>query len=87
MNLEVRMSDFTHLKEEQIFGEKKLAIFEAYGTKCAPTDFSILLGGYVSSYCYTEQGNSLQDRAGWWWTQTAVSDGFARVVNDDGDRN
>ena len=42
------MKDFTFLTEEQIFGDDQLDILKKYGTKCAITDFSILLGGYVS---------------------------------------
>ena len=45
--------DFTFLDEEQVFGDKQLDIIKKYGTKCAITDFSILLGGYVSEDYYT----------------------------------
>ena len=37
------MNDFTFLTEKQVFGDNRLEIFEKYGTKCAITDFSILL--------------------------------------------
>ena len=43
------MNNFTFLTDEQIFGNNQLDIISRYGTKCAITDFSILLGGYVSS--------------------------------------
>ena len=62
------MLDFAFLTEEQIFGDSQLDIIKNYGTKCAITDFSILLGGYVSSVDYTSEGNSRKDRTGWWWT-------------------
>ena len=63
------MSDFTFLTEKQVFGDNKLDIISKYGTKCAMTDFSILLGGYVSSDYYTSEGNTRKDRTGWWWTK------------------
>ena len=78
--------DFTFLTEEQIFGNSKLDILNRYGTKCAITDFSILLGGYVSpAYC-ADEGNSRKDWAGWWWTKTPCADG-ARIVYASGDSN
>ena len=76
------MSNFTFLTEEQIFGDKQLDILKKYGTACAITDFSILLGGYVNNDFHTKEGNTDKDRIGWWWTRT--DDGY----NDgDGDWN
>ena len=46
------MNNFTFLSQKQIFGENALEIFKKYGTKCAITDFSILLGGFVASCAY-----------------------------------
>lgn len=62
--------DFTFLTEKQIFGYEKLDILKKYGAKCAITDFSILLGGYVSKKNYTSEGNTRNERTGWWWTET-----------------
>lgn len=78
------MNNFTFLTDEQIFGDDQLDIIKKYGTKCAITDFSILLGGYVSDY-YTSEGNSRKDRTGWWWTKSSDGDNGARVVHEDGD--
>lgn len=78
------MNDFTFLEEEQIFGNQALSIFNKYGTKCAISDFSILLGGYVNDSYYTDEGNELKDRTGWWWTRTPYSDN-ARAVLFNGD--
>lgn len=61
--------DFTFLTEEQIFGEKQLEVLKKYGTKCAISDFSILLGGAVAD---TDEGEHLKKRAGWWWTKTPI---------------
>lgn len=74
------MSNLTFLTEEQIFGKSCLEIFNKYGTECAITDFSILLGGYVSNFCYTSEGDSQENRTGWWWTKTPYGNN-ARVVD------
>ena len=80
------MNNFTFLTEEQIFGNNQLDIISRYGTKCAITDFSILLGGYVSSDYYTSEGNTRKDRTGWWWTKSSDGDNDALVVNEAGFR-
>ena len=79
------MNNFTFLTDEQIFGNDRLDILKKYGTKCAITDFSILLGGYVSDY-YTSEGNSRKDRTGWWWTKSSDGANDARVVDSTGNR-
>ena len=63
------MNEITFLTEEQVWGENQLDIFKKYGTKCAITDFSILLGGYPSNH-YTSEGKSRKNRTGYWWTKT-----------------
>ncbi len=75
------MSEFTFLDEEQIFGYTQLDILKKYGTKCAITDFSILLGGYVASGYYTSEGNSRKDRTGWWWTKSRYYNNDYQVCN------
>ena len=79
------MNNFTFLTEEQIFGDKQLDILKKYGTACAITDFSILLGGYVNNDFHTKEGNTDKDRIGWWWTRTDDGYNDARVVYNDGD--
>ena len=81
------MNNFTFLTDEQIFGNNQLDIISRYGTKCAITDFSILLGGYVSSDYYTSEGNARKDRTGWWWTKSSDGDNDAIVVSKSGDRS
>ena len=81
------MNNFTFLTDEQIFGNNQLDIISRYGTKCAITDFSILLGGYVTSYYYTSEGNTRKDRTGWWWTKSSDGDNDAIVVSKSGDRS
>ena len=76
--------DFTFLTEEQIFGDNQLEILKKYGTKCAITDFAILLRGHVSGADYTSEGISRKERTGWWWTKSSDGDNDARVVGTDG---
>lgn len=78
------MSNFTFLTEEQIFGNNPLDIIKKYGIKCAITDFSVLLGGYVANSIYTNEGTTGKDRTGWWWTKTPNGSNDARAVKDDG---
>lgn len=40
--------DFTFLKEDQIWGKDALEVMKRYGTKVAPTDLTVILGGFVS---------------------------------------
>ena len=77
------MSKFTFLTQEQCFESDKLDILEKRGTKAAITDFSILLGGWVSSY-HVDNDSSLEGRTGYYWTKTDDGDNDARVVNDGG---
>ena len=81
------MNNFTFLTDEQIFGNNQLDIISRYGTKCAITDFSILLGGYVSSNYHTSEGNTRKDRTGWWWTKSSDGDNDALFVDDYGYRD
>ena len=79
------MSDFTFLTQEQCFERDKLDILEKRGTRAAITDFSILLGAYVSDF-YVENDSSLDGRTGFYWTKSDDGDNDAHVVDDDGDR-
>ena len=80
------MSDFTFLTKEQYFGDDKLDILEKRGTKAAITDFSILLGAYVS-YCHIDNDSSLEGRTGYYWTKSDDGYNDARVVDDIGNRD
>lgn len=77
-------SNITFLTVEQIFGDAQLDIIKKYGTTCAITDFSILLGGYVDDDSHTNEGNTLKDRNGYWWTRTDDGDNDAYAVWDGG---
>ena len=80
------MSDFTFLTEEQCFGNDKLDILKKRGTQAAITDFSILLGAYVSDY-HIDNDSSLEGRTGYYWTKSDDGDNDARVVFDNGRRD
>ena len=77
------MSNFTFLTQEQCFGSDKLDVLKKRGTKAAITDFSVLLGGWVSSE-HVENDSSLEGRTGYYWTKSDDGDNDARVVNADG---
>ena len=81
------MSNFTFLTEEQYFGSDKLDILEKRGTKAAITDFSILLGAYVSDNNHIDNDSSLEGRTGYYWTKSDDGDNAARVVDGLGNRN
>lgn len=64
------MSDFTFLTEGQIFWNNQLDILKKYGRRCAITDFSILLGGFVSLLHSQNKSNNERYRIGEWWTRS-----------------
>ena len=77
------MSNFTFLTQEQFFEGDKLDIFKKRGTKATVTDFSILLGAYVSDY-HVDNDSSLEGRTGYYWTKSDYGESYARAVNDIG---
>jgi len=76
------MSNFTFLTKEQCFGNDKLYILEKRGIQAEITDFSVLLGGWVSDY-HVDKDSSL--KVGLYWTKSDDGDNYARVVYDSGD--
>ena len=80
------MSDFTFLTEEQIFGSNQIDVIKKRGTKAAISDFSVLLGGWVSDY-HVDSDSSLKGRTGYYWTKSDDGDNDARAVYDYGTRN
>lgn len=77
------MSNYTFLTEDQYFGSGQLEVIRKKGTKAAITDFSILLGGFVSDY-HLDNDNSLEGRTSWYWTKSDDGDNDARVVSSHG---
>ena len=77
--------DFTFLTEDQIFGKNQLDILKKYGTKCAITDFAILLGGSRTIEYYTEEG--IKSRASGWITKTPDGNYWVCYVDKYGSKN
>ena len=80
------MRYFTFLTKEQCFGDDKLDILKKRGTQSAITDFSILLGAYVSDY-HIDNDSSLEGRTCRYWTKSDDEDNDACVVDNNGDMN
>ena len=50
--------DFTFLNEDQIWGDRALDVMKRYGTKVAPTDLTVILGGAMTGkYDRTSEGD------------------------------
>ena len=83
------MNDFTFLTGEQCYDSfENLEILEKRGTIAPITDFSILLGGFVSEEnFYYNNSNSLENRAGCYWTSSDDKDNDVYVVFADGYRD
>lgn len=77
--------NFTFLTKRQIYGKKKIEVFKPLGAKAAITDFAIVAGGYVSNDYYIYGKNQLEDRTGYYWTQTREDENSVNIVNEDGD--
>ena len=75
--------ELTLLKEEQIYGENRLKIFDVIGTKASVTDYAILCGAYASPIDYVRE-EKLENRAGWYWTKTDDGRNDACAVGNDG---
>ena len=72
------MSKFTFLEKEQYFDDE-IDIIGKRGTKAAITDFSILLGGFVSDNHHIDGDESLAGRTGYYWTKSDDGDSNARL--------
>ena len=87
------MLDFRFLTKNEVFGSEQLDILKKYGSKCAITDFAVLLGGYVpdllggdiSDYPFVEE-NSKKERCSYWWLKSVFKCGRADNVNAYGDK-
>ncbi|MBQ8250907.1 MAG: hypothetical protein IJY92_03220 [Alphaproteobacteria bacterium] len=77
------MVKVTLLTEEQIWGSEALEVIKSYGTKVAPTDLAIVLGGWLGSAGCTLEG----DRSGYIWTASGLLDlGLVRTITHAGDK-
>ena len=81
------MNDIIFPTMDQIYGEngvEQLEVFSKYGTKCAITDFAVILGGYVDNNNYSSEGDELKHRTGWYWSASHSNAYSVRVVYCDG---
>ena len=76
--------EITLLSEEQVFGSQKLDVIKTVGTKCAVTDFAILLGASVSDIFYVDDDESSKGRTTWWYSSSSNGDGNVRCVSTYG---
>ena len=76
---------FTFLTKDQVEGKNQLDVLKKYGTKCAITDFSLLLGGRASNFSFTKEGNQIKDKASQWWTRTKDTGDEVFIVDFDGE--
>lgn len=76
--------EFTLLSYDQTFGRNKIDVIKRLGTKCAVSDFAILLGAdlvnsYPASY-HVDDDSSLKGRIGWWYLSTPDPVGDISIV-------
>ena len=75
--------DFTFLKEDQIWGGDALEVMKRYGTKVAPTDLTVIFGGYMTADGDRTSENDLT--CGSWSASSGVI-GDVRCVYYGGDK-
>lgn len=78
-NNEMRM-----LTREEVFGSQKIDIIDKMGTKCAVSDFAILLGANVSDQEFALNNTSLKSRTTTWFLASQMKMGVAFTINTDG---
>lgn len=70
--------DFTFLKEDQIWGDDALDVMKRYGTKVAPTDLTVILGGWVTGDDDRTSENDLTCAS---WSASSLGNGDVRCVD------
>lgn len=75
------------LNINQIVGENKINIIKKYGTKARVTDFYVLLDGFVLNNYHIDDGFSLKDRTGMWFTSSSYNDDSSYVIDHRGCKN
>lgn len=69
----------TLLEKEQVYGEKRLKVFDLIGTSAALTDYAILCGAFVAEDFYVGE-EELENRTSWYWTKTDAGNNKVHVV-------
>ena len=76
--------NFTLLSEEQIWGDDALDVMKRYGTKVAPTDLTVILGGYMTD---GDTRTSEDDLTCASWSASSCEYGGVRFVSSEGDKD
>lgn len=74
--------DFTFLTEEQIWGDDALDVMKRYGTKVAPTDLTVILGGWVTGRDHRTSEGDLTCGS---WSASSIGYEYVRCVDSRGD--
>lgn len=74
--------DFTFLKEDQIWGDGALEVMKRYGTKVAPTDLTVILGGYMTGGGDRTSEDDLTCAS---WSASSIGSEDVRCVGCEGD--
>lgn len=78
------MKEVTFLNFDQVFGDKKVDIIKQYGSKCAISDFAILLGGFVLNNYHVNDRYTLDNRTGMWFTNSFYNNDSVYIVDHRG---
>ena len=85
------MKGFTLLSKNQVWGRKRLDIFEKRGIKAAATDFSKILGAEIFKETVdgTDFNVRVDNRTGFYWTRTrdANNGSFVYIVEKNASKN
>ena len=77
------MIKFSLLELSQVTGDKKLCFFGSVGSKCAVTDYAILLGANPSSR-YINDSGELKDRTVEWVLKTSEGGDYVSSISEAG---
>ena len=75
--------DFTFLNEDQIWGDDALDVMKRYGVRVAPTDLTVILGGFMTMYGNRTSEGDLACES---WSASSYADIDVRYVNSMGNR-
>ena len=76
--------EFTLLTADQVFGLNKSELIRDMGSKCALTDFAIILGANGYDWSHVDYDKSLKGRAGWYYLSSTNIKGAVDSVNETG---
>ena len=72
------------LSEEQVFGDARIGLIGAIGTKCAVTDYAIVTGAEFSEDEFVDGDSSPKGRSGRWYLSSPAGGSDVRVVTQKG---